>query len=401
MSGMGKPQDGQTWIFQESTDSWVSGSAGSGGADNFSTQSIITRMSGSNASRIDRIDSIRLSGSYSSSYSLWTHNFSEYESIDAEGTVIAYANKNSERNQVYFRSNISGSYYRITGSIITVQKDGLSSLYLNANNSELSASLITSGNNLSLNVMQKYGIFDWSSDFVMRKLTTDNSTHPGNLMYVLNNLRLYLDAAEPVSYPGTGVNWYDISGNNKNAILYNAPFYKTDNGGILTFSSSLSHYAEGTAIGSIPNWTMSIWAKVNANIASLATFFSDIFAGSVINYTFYGAGSGTQLQAGFYSSSTWRLTTPEFSPAIGAWNNFVVSYDGAIVRFIVNKTQVASHTTSAASTGGGSGYRVARRWDTTTYINADIPVVMLYDKALNDSEILQNYDYFKGRYGLT
>lgn len=48
---------------------------------------------------------------------------------------------------------------------------------------------------------------------------------------VTGSLKLYLDAANPSSYPGSGSLWTDLSGNNNNVTLINNPTFNDINGG--------------------------------------------------------------------------------------------------------------------------------------------------------------------------
>jgi len=48
---------------------------------------------------------------------------------------------------------------------------------------------------------------------------------------VTGSLKLYLDAANPSSYPGSGSLWTDLSGNNNNVTLINNPTFNNGNGG--------------------------------------------------------------------------------------------------------------------------------------------------------------------------
>ena len=54
-----------------------------------------------------------------------------------------------------------------------------------------------------------------------------------NANVVRDGLVLYLDAANPKSYPGSGTTWYDLSGNSKNGALTNGPTYNLLNNGVL------------------------------------------------------------------------------------------------------------------------------------------------------------------------
>ena len=73
---------------------------------------------------------------------------------------------------------------------------------------------------------------------------------------VTNGLSLYLDAANSSSYSGTGSTWYDVSGNNRNATLFNTPTYSTTNAGIFTFDDTSFEYATVPNIGSLTNFTI-------------------------------------------------------------------------------------------------------------------------------------------------
>ena len=48
-----------------------------------------------------------------------------------------------------------------------------------------------------------------------------------------------------------------------------------------------------------------------------------------------------------------------------------------------------------------SGFWLGKRFETSTGpLNAYISVGMVYNKALSEAEVTQNYNFFKGRYGL-
>jgi len=51
-----------------------------------------------------------------------------------------------------------------------------------------------------------------------------------------SGLTLCLDAGNPVSYPGSGTTWRDVSGQLNNGILVGNPTFNSANGGILVFT---------------------------------------------------------------------------------------------------------------------------------------------------------------------
>lgn len=50
---------------------------------------------------------------------------------------------------------------------------------------------------------------------------------------VTDGLVLALDAANPLSYPGSGTTWRDLSGNGNNGTLVNGPTFDIGNGVVL------------------------------------------------------------------------------------------------------------------------------------------------------------------------
>ena len=53
---------------------------------------------------------------------------------------------------------------------------------------------------------------------------------------IKEGLVLNLDAAKQASYPKSGTDWYDLSGNTYNATLINGTLFTKDNGGALVFN---------------------------------------------------------------------------------------------------------------------------------------------------------------------
>ncbi len=47
---------------------------------------------------------------------------------------------------------------------------------------------------------------------------------------VTNGLLFCVDAANPRSYPGSGTNWFQLSGSNNTGSIVNGPTYRQDEG---------------------------------------------------------------------------------------------------------------------------------------------------------------------------
>ena len=45
-------------------------------------------------------------------------------------------------------------------------------------------------------------------------------------------------------------------------------------------------------------------------------------------------------------------------------------------------------------------FYIGKRWDNADTVNAKIAVVNIYNRALTDVEVAQNYNYYRSRFGL-
>ena len=124
---------------------------------------------------------------------------------------------------------------------------------------------------------------------------------------VENGLVLCLDAANKLSYRGTGTTWTDLSGNNNNVTLTNGPTFNAGNQGSIVFDG-VDDYANFYAPNLSSVAVIEIWAKIS-NTISYGMMFGwssyDVFynAGNFGYNTFnandiYGIGSAavTSLQ---------------------------------------------------------------------------------------------------------
>ena len=225
---------------------------------------------------------------------------------------------------------------------------------------------------------------------------------------VTRGLQLYLDSGVPGSYGGSGTTWRDLSGNGRDFTLYNSPTYSAGTGGIITFDSGSFQYAEGAfSMGSIPNFTVETWVKFNGNPpAGTGVVFTNSYD-NVSNLNFVigsGEPSSNTIRAGFFDGA-WHNTTTGLTPILGNWYHLVGTYNGTTVVLYSNNTSIGTLTYSGTPAIGASSYRVARRWDAfandpLNFMHSAIPVVRVYNRVLTSSEISQNFNYSRSRYGV-
>ena len=208
---------------------------------------------------------------------------------------------------------------------------------------------------------------------------------------VIDGLRFCLDAANTKSYPGSGTTWTDISGKNHAGTLTNGPTFSSDNGGSIVFDGS-NDYVNATPITKPASCTFSCWAK-STNVSTRMLFNAG------------GNGSGPDLffHSGIISWNTWDANNNPFgnvpsSATDGKYHNYVVVNDSSSNTKLYYDTELLGTATYRSATGTNTLYIGGT---THTYQwSGSISSFMIYDKLLTESEILQNYNSHKGRFGL-
>lgn len=230
-----------------------------------------------------------------------------------------------------------------------------------------------------------------------------NSDYPS---IVTNGLVLLMDAAFTPSYPKGGTGWYDMSTSSKTGILTNGVSYSSNNSGSLSYSSASLQFVDVPDLGSLTQFTVSTWFKLNTlpTTAGAAAVVANIYNGSNLNFSIglNSSPSSANICGGFYNGA-WR-TTSGFTPSTGTWYNVSVTYNGTQIIEYLNGSSQSTLNYTGTPASSGLGIRIGRRWDSAPnsvdYINGEIPVVYIYNRALSSTEILTNHNALKSRYGL-
>jgi len=226
-----------------------------------------------------------------------------------------------------------------------------------------------------------------------------------NPRVVTDGLVLALDAGNTKSYPGSGTSWTDLSGNGNNGTLVNGVGYNGSNGGSLSFDgvNDYASIAHSSALNFNTALTISVW-YYSGNVGSTWLYLKGrtdadnynplVYANGRYGWTGPNGRSFYQPPSGFIQSNTWyNLTVSHIS------GNDPNIYRNAVVS--------TSHTYSE-----GNGARALGTNTNPVGINADIPrgtittfngrivSIQAYNRALTSSEIQQNFNALRGRYGI-
>ena len=211
---------------------------------------------------------------------------------------------------------------------------------------------------------------------------------------VENGLVLCLDAANKRSYPGTGTTWTDLSGNGNNGTLTNGPTFSAGNQGSIVFDGTNDYVPIGTSgfpFGSSAG-TLSGWAKTNT-ISSGYIWIVSYGTALGSQSRFLGINSSTYLFGG-YGDDINASGVP-----LNTWFNMVGVYDGTNAFLYINGNLVSGPTAKSWNTIANNA-QLGRQTNGGEYWNGNISQVQVYNRALSATEVLQNYNATKSRFGI-
>ena len=206
---------------------------------------------------------------------------------------------------------------------------------------------------------------------------------------VTDGLVLALNAADPNSYPGSGTTWRDMSGNGNNGTLTNGPTFNSGNGGSIVFDG-VDDYVTGSFNQNPTQFTINVWVNLITNNTVGAGIVSTNGTGETgTSFIFIQMGGGVKP----FQFNTVANTV---APTLNTWYMVTGVQTATQQSLYINNSLI---NTSTASGSLGTNYVVSRRWD-GLYLNARIGSVQIYNRALTQAEITQNYNAQKSRFGL-
>ena len=212
---------------------------------------------------------------------------------------------------------------------------------------------------------------------------------------ITDGLVLSLNAADQNSYPGSGTTWSDISGGGNNATLTNGPTFNSANGGTIVFDGTddKAQTSYGPQLG---DFTICLWFKDNGSGGY----------GRIADKSYTG---GFWLGRNGTSANSWGGGILEASSPYGI---FLTLTDGDWHFFTSIRSGTTHYLYGDGITNTTSNTVSSNALDSTTIALGDwsgsnvqafkgnIASCIVYNRALSTTEILQNYNATKSRFGL-
>ena len=220
---------------------------------------------------------------------------------------------------------------------------------------------------------------------------------------VTDGLVLNLDAGDTSSYPGSGTTWYDISGNALNGTLTNGPTYDSANKGSIVFDGSNDYVDLGDVLDISSNFTLSVWFKGNASQQTFVGIISKDASGNFGNYGMYGDSNSNYVRFGFYDTGGTQREVSDSSYSdikSGNWVNYIGTYDSSELKLYRNGVGISSASVNTTPQTNNNSLTIGTRIVNSFEFNGNISSVQIYNRALSATEVEQNFNALRGRYGI-
>ena len=217
---------------------------------------------------------------------------------------------------------------------------------------------------------------------------------------VTDGLVLHLDAANTKSYSGSGTDWKDLSGKDNDTTLVNSPTYSSNNAGYFNFDGSNDSVTLPTLDVAGNELTFSVWNYGIQAKSSSIIYLADSGNHRMLNVHlpwgnnsvyFDKGGSGydrifkTATNSEYQGWHHWAFT------ANASTGSMKIYLDGSLWHSVTGKTKTFTNITGTTKNIGKTGGN--------QYHRGYISNAQIYKKELSLSEVKQNYDALKWRYG--
>ena len=329
----------------------------------------------------------RTTNGFAPSLDTWYHIAGTYDGT----TITQYVNGSSNTTLNYTGTSQSGGEIRLMrrwdGTVTSgnlVDGDlGIARIYDRA----LSAA----------EILQNYNA--QSARFVIPTIVTDN-------------LVMQLDASDTDSYSGSGTTWTDISGNGNDGTISGASWSSTD-GGIFDFDgindSVLIADTADLRLNTSQQKTIQVWVKFDT-LPALNTQVP-VFGKLSSSFGFDGYWGGLFSNGGVVrcvtnGTSVQRISNSTLTVSTNTW--YLLTFISQITstanttKVYINETEyiTAAHGADSINETNPLYLGFIGSGVSSNYLNGKIGACFFYTKGLSESEISENFEVTKGRFGL-
>jgi len=207
---------------------------------------------------------------------------------------------------------------------------------------------------------------------------------------VNSGLTLCLDSNNRKSYPGSGTTWANLSSNTNSLTLVNSPTFSAN--GVFSFNAGSNQYA--TTSNNVLNstaYTKCAWFQTQ-NLSAT----NNIISGNNGQHAFWLAG-GNRLNSGH--NNLWSTVVSNTVLVTNQWYFGVVTFN-TTTGWALYLNGLLEDTDVSTTTFTGTGDVLVAAYGNSNLFQGQINGVFIYNRVLTAREIQQNFNAFRGRYGI-
>jgi hypothetical protein len=244
-------------------------------------------------------------------------------------------------------------------------------------------------------------------------MSTVSGTWRGPNIVKDSSLVLYLDASAKNSYNDlvdAGA-WKDMSGNNNNGTLINGPTFNSASGGSIVFDGT-NNYATASDNATLrpTSFSIDVWFRPTS-FNSLSTIISKPFNGPpwstpFLSYMIRLNNTGTVLECSTNIGGTYRALFPNYTFVVNTIYNVTFTLNSSTGAFVIylNASVLSSTTFPSGAISYstpplliGTGYGAS---PVSEFFPGNIYNVKIYNTVLSATQITQNFNATRGRFGI-
>jgi len=205
---------------------------------------------------------------------------------------------------------------------------------------------------------------------------------------VTSGLTFAVDAGYSPSYPQSGLTWYDLTQNGNNVRFPSTPTYSSTSGGTISFNNTS---------------TTATTTNISATTYTYCAFVNNVTLSqnSQIIGTANNSSGALSLGPSMWTDSTNNTIGFNSVSFTGATTNTWVYYVGiqnATTQFLYANNVLKASATTTLTTGSTQTLQIG--WAALKRSNLNMGSFQIYNRALSTTEITQNYNVLKTRFGL-
>ena len=218
---------------------------------------------------------------------------------------------------------------------------------------------------------------------------------------VTDGLVLALDAGNVKSYPGTGTTWFDKSGFSNNGTLVNGPTFSSANGGSIVFDG-VDDYAD-CGNSAVLNTTSSI----SINVWFKAAYNPNVIYRAIVDKGRDGFGAWSLAIDEVQTKATFKVVIAGSNRSVTCvssyGNNIWTLITGVFTgtNLLIYQNGILENSGSFSGTIGTNSISVKIGKPNDTYaFGGNVATTQIYNKALSATEVSQNFNALRGRFGI-